>query len=326
MDAQRKHNVRLGIFIFIGLVFFVVGIMAIGNINKAFTKTIVVSTEFKDVSGLQPGDNVWFSGVKVGTVKDLRFLENADVEVDMKIEKKSQEYIHKNAKAKISTDGLIGNNIIVIYGGSAEVAHIESGDKLAVENLYTTEDMMNTLQENNKNLLEITNDFKLITKKIVDGEGTLGKLLTDDTMYDQINLTINTLRAASENAVKLTASVNQFTMKLNTEGNLANDIVTDTTVFNSIQASVAQLNEITKTALDVANNLKTTTNDLNTNKNSPAGVLLHDEAAAESLRSSIENLESSTKKLNESMEALQHNFLLRGFFKKKAKEEEKESN
>ncbi len=182
--------------------------------------------------------------------------------------------------------------------------------------------MMNMLQENNKNVLAITNDFKVISKRIADGEGTLGKFMTDDAIYENLNSTINTLKTASQNTVQLTDAINDFTTKLNAEGGLANDLATDTTVFNNIQKTVAQLNAIAGTAQQVADNLQTTTSDINTNKNSPAGVLLHDEEAAASLRASIIALESSTKKLNESMDALQHNFLLRGFFKKKEKEKE----
>ena len=324
MEQENKHAIKLGLFIFIGLTFFIVGVLAIGNINKTFTKTATVTTVFTEVNGLQPGDNIWFSGVKVGTVKEMRFLPNAGVEVTMKIESKSQEFIPKNSKAKISSDGLIGNKIIVIYGGNPSSGHIVDGSTFSIEETTSTEDMMNMLQENNKNVLAITNDFKVISKRIADGEGTLGKFMTDDAIYENLNLTINTLKTASQNTVQLTDAINDFTTKLNAEGGLANDLATDTTVFNSIQATVAQLNVIAGTAQQVANNLQTTTSDLNTNKNSPAGVLLHDEEAAASLKTSIIALESSTKKLNESMDALQHNFLLRGFFKKKAKEEEPE--
>lgn len=322
MEQQNKHGVKLGIFIFIGLTFFIVGVLAIGNINKTFTKTATVKTVFTEVNGLQPGDNVWFSGVKVGTVKEMRFLPNAGVEVTMKIESKSQEFIPKDSKAKISSDGLIGNKIIVIYGGNPTAGHIVDGSTFSIEETTSTEDMMNMLQENNKNVLAITNDFKVISKRIADGEGTLGKFMTDDAIYENLNSTINTLKTASQNTVQLTDAINDFTTKLNAEGGLANDLATDTTVFNSIQKTVAQLNAIAGTAQQVADNLQTTTSDINTNKNSPAGVLLHDEEAAASLRASIIALESSTKKLNESMDALQHNFLLRGFFKKKEKEKE----
>ncbi len=322
MNEQNKRNVKLGIFIFTGLLFFAIGVLAIGNINKTFTKTVTISSVFKEVSGLQPGDNVWFSGVKVGTVKELQFQENADVKVTMKIEAKSKAFIPKDAKAKISSDGLIGNKIIVIYGGSVSAGHIETGDRLAYEATNSTEEMMTMLQENNKNLLAITNDFKVITNKIAAGEGTIGKLITDETTYDELNKILVTVQHASSNAEKLTASIDQFTTKLNTEGGLANDLVTDTLVFRRIENSVAELNSITQTATEIAENLKTTTSDINTNKNSPVGVLLHDQQAAESLKLSISNLESSTEKLNESMEALQHNFLLRGFFKKKEKQEE----
>ncbi|MBP9796149.1 MAG: MCE family protein, partial [Chitinophagales bacterium] len=244
MEQQNKHGVKLGIFIFIGLTFFIVGVLAIGNINKTFTKTATVKTVFTEVNGLQPGDNVWFSGVKVGTVKEMRFLPNAGVEVTMKIESKSQEFIPKDSKAKISSDGLIGNKIIVIYGGNPTAGHIVDGSTFSIEETTSTEDMMNMLQENNKNVLAITNDFKVISKRIADGEGTLGKFMTDDAIYENLNSTINTLKTASQNTVQLTDAINDFTTKLNAEGGLANDLATDTTVFNSIQKTVAQLNAI----------------------------------------------------------------------------------
>ena len=244
MEQQNKHGVKLGIFIFIGLTFFIVGVLAIGNINKTFTKTATVKTVFTEVNGLQPGDNVWFSGVKVGTVKEMRFLPNAGVEVTMKIESKSQEFIPKDSKAKISSDGLIGNKIIVIYGGNPTAGHIVDGSTFSIEETTSTEDMMNMLQENNKNVLAITNDFKVISKRIADGEGTLGKFMTDDAIYENLNSTINTLKTASQNTVQLTDAINDFTTKLNAEGGLANDLATDTTVFNNIQKTVAQLNAI----------------------------------------------------------------------------------
>ena len=321
MEEENKKGIKLGIFIFAGLVFFAAGILAIGNINKFFTKTIEIITVFDEVSGLQPGANVWVSGVKVGTVKEMKFLPNADVEVKMKIEKKSIEYIPKNAKAKISSDGLIGSKIIVIYGGSQAAGHIISGDHLAYEKTNSTQDMLDMLQENNKNLLAITTDFRNISGKIVAGEGTVGKLISDDTLYRYLQIAATNLQKATDNTIRLTESINSYADQLNTEGGLAYTIANDTAIFYGIQEAVSKLNVVSETAIDIASDLKETSEGINTDKNSPIGVLLNDEQAAESIKTSISQLESSTAKLNESMEALQHNFLLRGFFKKKDKEE-----
>lgn len=318
MITGNKRTVIVGIFIFIGLAFLIAGILAIGSLNKSFTKKVEITTVFDDVGGLQQGNNIWFSGVKIGTVKDMSFYDKSQVLVVMNIDEKSQPFIRKNAKAKISSDGLIGSKIIVIYGGTQDAPAIEEGDQLSVDKTFSTEDMINTLQKNNENILTITTDFKEIGKKIMDGDGTLGKLLNDKTLYNNLSAATSTLNAASENAKKLTADLAAYTSKLQQKGGLANDLVTDTIIFSSLRATVLQLHEVTETAGEVVNNLQ----DASSDPNSPVGVLLSDEESGASLKTTIKNLETGSVKLNENLEAMQHNFLLRGYFKKEEKKEE----
>ena len=106
-------------------------------------------------------------------------------------------------------------------------------------------------------------------------------------------------------------SLADFSSGLNKKGTLANELATDTVVFNSLKASVLQLQQIADTATVFIGNLK----EASGNTKTPIGVLLHDEKAGAQLKVSIDNLESSSKKLDEDLEAAQHNFLLRGYFK-----------
>src|SRR6185436_16457721 len=133
-EQSNKRAVITGLFVFIGLIFLVAGILMIGNINETFKRKMQVVSLFDDVSGLQTGNNVWFSGVKIGTVSKLRFYGKSQVEVRMKIETKAQQYIRKDSKVKIGTDGLIGNKILVIYGGTARSQEVQEGDTLEAEN------------------------------------------------------------------------------------------------------------------------------------------------------------------------------------------------
>jgi phospholipid/cholesterol/gamma-HCH transport system substrate-binding protein len=308
------------------------GILTVGNLHSTFTRKLQVSAIFPDVNGLQSGNNVWFSGVKIGTVKELKFYGHSQVLVVLKIEEKSQQYIHKDAKAKISTDGLIGNKIIVIYGGTPDSPQVEDGDALAVEKQVSTEEVMGMLQENNRNLLAITTDFKAISSKIASGQGTVGKLIQDESLYTSLDATLASLHRSSVQAEKLTASAVEFGQKLNRKGSLANDLVTDTTVFKNVQASVRQLQQLTTTAAEATGNLKTATSNISKasekldNKNSPFGVLLNDEQAAANIKGTLKNLESGSAKLDEDLRAAQDNFLLRRYFKKKAKAEAKDSS
>ncbi len=327
--GPKKRAVTVGLFIFIGLIFLAAGILAVGNLHSTFVKKIQVSAVFNDVNGLQNGNNVWFSGVKIGTVSKMSFAGESQVLVVVKIDEKAQQYIRKDSKVKISTDGLIGNKIIVIYGGTPQSQPVQDGDMLGIETMVSTEEMMGILQENNKNLLAITTDFKNVSKKIAGGEGTIGKLLNDESLYKSLDVTLASLQRSSAHAEKLTAAISDYGAKLNTKGSLANDLVTDTTVFNDVQASVKQLKQLTTTAAEATANLKTASSNVSNatskleNKNSPIGVLLYDEQTAANLKATLRNLEGGTQKLDENMRAAQDNFLLRRYFKKKDKAEAK---
>lgn len=327
-STKNTRAVVVGFFILLGLAILIVTILTLGGQHKTFEKSITVKAVFDDINGLQKGNNIWFSGVKIGTVKKIAFYGNAQVEVDMNIEENSRQYIRKNAKAKISSDGLIGNKIIVITSGASKSPSVENGDLLGVERALNPDEMMSTLQSNNKNLLEITNDFKVVSRGIMQGKGTVGKLLTDETLINELRSTMGLLKNASVNAQKLSSNMASYTARLQTKGTLANDLVTDTTIFSRLRSTTAQIEEVSRTANTVVNNLNNATNGLNnslTNKSTPIGLLLNDEDVAADMRVTLHNLQTSSIKLDEDLEAVQHNFLLKGFFKKKAKTEAQEA-
>jgi len=322
-STKNTRALAVGIFIFIALVIFIIGVLTLGGQRKTFGDSIQVKAVFNDINGLQAGNNVWFAGVKIGTIKKIQFTPSSQVEVSMSIDESTKQYIHKDTKAKVGTDGLIGNRIVVLYGGSPQSPAIADGDVLKVETAVSMEDMMSTLQANNKNLLAITSDFKTISERMAAGEGTIGKLLKDESLANDLEATLATLKRAMSKTEMVSNNLAEYTARLQQKGSLANDLVTDTVIFSRLRSSVAQIEQLSHTANDVVNTLQQTTNSVNaglTGTNSPAGVLLHDAQTAESLKEVIKNLQTSTKKLDENMEALQHNFLLRGFFKKKQKQ------
>jgi len=320
-ESNNKRAVIVGIFIFVGILILLGGILAIGNIKDTFTQKMSITTHFEDVNGLLPGGNVWFSGVKIGVVKRLRFYGKSQVEVILNIDKNAQQYIRKNAKVKISTDGLIGNKIIVITGGTSLADEVEEGDTLGVLKSLSTEDMMSTFQESNKNLVEITTDLKVVSKKLASGNGSISKLLNEDKVYNNIAATTASLEYSAGKTKKMMNSINDFTGNLNKKGTLVNDLVTDTVVFNSMKASFLKIQQMADTTKILISNLKAASSDTK----SPVGVMLHDEETGKHLKETIKNLETSSQKLDKDLEAMQHNFLLRGYFKKEEKRKKKEA-
>lgn len=317
-QSENRKAFIVGIFLALGLILFVVGILTLGGSQKTFSKSIHISATFDDVAGLKQGNNVWFSGVKVGTISAVRFTGPSQVDVKMRIDENSQQYIHRNAGVKISSDGLIGNKIIVIDGGSPQAPIVQDGDVLQVEKIASTDDMLKTLQQNNENLLSITKDFKELSHKILQGKGTVGALLADSTMGMQLKASMRNLQATTQTAANMAVALDNFAKKLNTKGGLADKFLTDTATFNKIQASVAALQKTVTNASELTANLTKASKQLVT-PNNAIGVLLMDPKGATQVQTTLNNLQQGSVKLNEDLEAAQHNFLLKGYFKKKTK-------
>jgi phospholipid/cholesterol/gamma-HCH transport system substrate-binding protein len=316
---ENRRAIIVGLFLALGLVIFLVGVFTLGGQSKSFAKRIHISAVFDDVAGLKNGNNVWFSGVIVGTISDIHFVGTSQVLVKMNIVKSAQPYIHQNAGVRISSDGLIGNKIIVIDGGSPQAPIIQDGARLLAAKMLSTDDIMETLQENNENLLAITGDFKLLSRKILQGKGTVGTLMADSNMAVELRNSMHNLQTATQSAAMLAQQLNTFGQKINTKGGLADKIFTDTATFNRIKAAADQFQRAATNANTITGNLEKTTNKFNSDDNI-IGYLLNNKKGADQVKSSMDNLQQSSIKLNEDLEAVQHNFFLKGFFKKKAKQ------
>ncbi|MEQ1506881.1 MAG: MlaD family protein, partial [Myxococcota bacterium] len=315
-DSPNKQSVIVGLFVAVAIVFFGGAILTIGSLNDTFSRKVRVTTAFDEVNGLQTGNNVWFSGVKVGTVKRVD-LEGARVTVELAIDREATPFIHADAKAKVSSDGLIGNKIVVVYEGTADAPAIRDGDALEAGVAVSTEQMMAMFQENNQNLLAITTDVKGLTARLAAGEGTAGKLLTDDTLYADLTTAVSSLKTASDNAVGMTSSLSSLAADLNREGNLAKDLASDQQTYASLTASVHQLQSVADDAATVVDGLAAGA----ANPETPIGTLFLDQEAGSDLKQVLENLNTGSVLLSDNLEAMQHNVLLRGFFKKKARAE-----
>ena len=318
--TETKRNVLVGVFIFIGLLILIVGIFTLGGQQKAFVKSMRINAVFSDIGGLKAGNNVWFSGVKIGTVKTIKFYGRSQVEVSMNIEQSARQYIRKDASAKLSSDGLIGNKLIVIFGGNPSTAEIEDGDILQVQKDLSTDDIMKTLQENNENLIGITSNFKKLSGDMVKGKGLAGTLLADSSLAKSFKAIVMNLQKTTQTSATLAGQLSRFSAKLNTKGGLADKMLTDTAVFGKLTATADQLKQTAAKATVITENLSKASNKLNSTDNA-LGLLLNDAKTAEQVKTTMGNLQESSVKLNDDLEAAQHNFLLRGFFKKKEKAE-----
>jgi phospholipid/cholesterol/gamma-HCH transport system substrate-binding protein len=328
---MKNKGAKVGLFVLIGLLIFSSGLVLIGSMRKLFVSKIQATATFNDVSGLSKGNNVTYAGVKVGTVESLSFTPNQGVKVTFGITENSQEFIYKDAIIKVSTDGLIGNPLLVITGGSPQRGAIADGHIFSVSKEDSQQDMLKTFQESNKNILAITSDVKVIVDEIKNGKGSLGKILKDEKIYENLDQTLAKLNASASQVGVMANNMTEFSKGLTDKNTLPYQLTRNTTIMPQLTQTSSKLVETSVSFKQTADETNAMIKDLNKNinsllsdQNSPLGVVTKDDKAAENIRNTISNLASSSSKLSENMEALQHNIFFRRYFRKKEKENSNE--
>lgn len=199
MDTQSsKFKVRLGMFVAGGFVIFAIAIFLIGRQKNLFNPVFNVNTTFYNVSGLQVGNTVRFSGINVGTVDQIRIINDSTVRVDMIIQKDIQKFIKSDCLATIGSEGIIGDRVLNITQGSAEAEMVKDREYLTSVEPVETDAIMKSLSVTAENAEIITDQLAEIMVNINQGEGTLGRLIQDTTIAENINKTIINLKSSSK--------------------------------------------------------------------------------------------------------------------------------
>ena len=187
MKKTAGSKIKLGLFVSISIALFIVGIYFIGQRQQLFGSTFKVSAIFKDISGLEVGNNVRFSGINVGVVEDIQQITDSTVKVDMIINEHSRKFIKINAKAIIGSDGLMGNKIVVIIPGTNGKKELSNNDVIETAQAISMDDIMLKIKVTADNAAMITGDIAAVMQNIRAGRGTIGKLLMDSTMAGNVN-------------------------------------------------------------------------------------------------------------------------------------------
>jgi phospholipid/cholesterol/gamma-HCH transport system substrate-binding protein len=197
MKKDTGNKIKLGIFISLGIAAFIVGIYFIGQRQQLFRSTFHISGVFQDVGGLQEGNNVRLSGINVGTVENISMVSDTSVRVDMLIDESTQKFIKKDAVARIGTEGLMGNRIVIITPGTGGKAEIEDDDTVATVQPINLDELLVSLKNTVDNTCTITSDLSKITGNIKSGKGTIGRLLMDHSLAQNVDSTLTNLKEGS---------------------------------------------------------------------------------------------------------------------------------
>jgi len=325
MKPEVSQKVKLGIFVTAGLVLLALALYLVGDQRNMFSSRFLLSTHFAEVSGLRVGGNVRFAGIDVGTVHQITIVNDSTVRVDMLIREDVRNHIKKNAVATIGTDGLVGNVIINIKAGSGNALPIEANDQIASQPNIDTDALLQTLSMSNENLARITNNLVDITDQINAGRGTLGVMLKDDRLASDLQQTLDNLSRASAMTTATVTKLEGIADRIDHGPGIINFLTEDTTTVWQFRQTMNNLQSASTVVNGVTNDLQRLTNQIEAGQGT-AGLLVSDTAFAEDIQQSVDEIQTGIDLFNENMEALQHSFLLRRYFKKQAKREEKQSS
>lgn len=195
---SSKFKIRLGLFVGIGLFLFVLAIFIIGSQKNLFDPVYTLKSRFNNVSGLQVGNAVRFSGINVGTVDRVHIVNDTVVQVVMVIRKEVQPFIKTDSNAMIGSEGLIGDRLVTISNGSATAKSAPDGAVLESSEPIETDAIMASLQVTADNAAVATEEIAEILYKVNNGNGTLGRLINDDEIAENIDQTIVNLKKSSK--------------------------------------------------------------------------------------------------------------------------------
>ena len=327
MKKSNSHKIKLGLFIIISSLFLIIALYFIGNRQNLFSKNFKISAVFNNVNGLILGNNVRYSGINVGTVKNIHMINDTTICVDMHIDYKFLKHLKKNAVAGISSDGLVGSMVINIAPEKEFAPPLIPGDTIKSYSKISTNDMLETLNTTNDNISLLTSDLLKITTSIKTGDGTLSMLINDPEMATNLKTTVKNLKTASSSASNSLNGFNKIIKSINYNESMAAVLLSDSitalqmkSIITNLDKSSTGMDASVSTINELLKSLKTSEGSLN--------YIIKDTLLVKNIDETVKNIKDGSLKLNENLEALKHNFLFRGYFKKierqKAKEAKKE--
>ncbi len=352
MRNTRKNNIKLGLFVGIGALLFTMAIYYIGSQSNIFGRNFTISGVFSDISGLKVGNDVRFSGINIGTVSKVEIINDSLVRVDLSISNDVRQFIRRDSKMEIGSEGLMGNKIVNIYSGSTDFEIVENRDFIETLEVVNIDNILKQINTSSKNTTQITENLAEITDKINRGEGIFGKFFGDEDFSKNLSAIANNTSALTENFASITDKINQeqgtigmllsdtslaqeielagtnlrtstdnlvaITNQVKRGQGLFGEIFTDTTFTSSLSKSGENLAYTTERTKRIGDNLEKLTLQINDGQGL-ISKLLFDTAFADSVELTVININKSASEIEDAAGVIKRNWLLRLFSKKEKK-------
>jgi phospholipid/cholesterol/gamma-HCH transport system substrate-binding protein len=200
MKTTGTQKAKIGLFTLVGIGILVAGIFVIGQKKNMFGDTYHIYGKYRNVGGLQLGNNVRFAGINVGTVEKITILNDSTVKVDMRMQSKVRPFLKNDAVATIGSDGLMGDKLVTIEPGDSSTVLLENNQEIGTAEPAGFDKIVAKFSRVADNAEVITDALASIAGQISAGKGSLGKLIYTDSLERGLVSTINSAHATMQSA------------------------------------------------------------------------------------------------------------------------------
>ncbi len=314
---KKTYAALLGLFVAVGVLILVAGIFLIGERQGIFTKSTDILARFNSVEGLKKGAAVRLLGIDVGTVSDIRIWNNVAL-VDLKVFSGSRKFIKRDSKAMLETEGLVGNKFVVLTPGTDGSPSVQPLDTLnSIEEPNISQIIVET-RETIASVKDMVTQFSGILADVRGGRGTLGKLVTDPSVYYALQ---HATYEADSSLKKVSQKFSDMADVISGLGVSLNRVVGKTdSVLSSVNLAVQNFDTTSA-------NIKLMVAQLDTGQGLVSSLLhnraVYDTAMAvvSTTLSAVKEAQIGLQKFAGNMEALRHNWLFSSYFAGQAQDE-----
>ncbi len=305
--ATPARLAGVGVFVLGGLVLFTVALFMIGDRQMAFANKVTIYTEFKKITGLQPGAIVRVSGAKAGAITEI-LPPNRPSEkfrVKLVITEDLHQLVRTDSLAAIETEGLVGGSYLGITTGTDAAPPVAPNGTIAGKEPFDIADLMQQMADTIKRVNDTFDEMK------AEVQGTV--LAVGDTVDNANALIVDIsadLKKMAASGARLSSDAEQIAEGIRSGKGSLGKLVNDDELYTRTVAIAKQAEEIAANAREVVANANNTLKGFQSKDGPVQGMTT-------SVKQTMDDARKAVEGLAENMEALKHNFLLRGFFNKR---------